>query len=298
MFSRITLAWLSAVALAAGAGCRDTSTGTNDMGLRDLGVPAGSDLAGVDMSIMKTYRDTTIHEIDTAPTNDPNVGDKQNVKLTRVVAITPVTIFLDYPFCKTEVWVQDPACTTPPCGILLVAKGPRNSSATMDASAQRDCPDPNVADTILKNVNQGDTFDVTGTVGAYKPKNVTIHRIDIDSLTPNSNAGTITPIAITDSDPSKFLSNTGTNWNMYEGTLITLKPATGKFTIGAGPNVPTFVTNPGGALWARTFLFDTRVDGGVGYFPLTGDQYSQITGVVATLFNGEIIPRATSDFIP
>jgi len=302
MFSRITLAWLSAVALVVGgAGCRDNNTGTNDMAIRDLGANSG-DLAGVDMSVMKTYKDATPNQIDTAPITDVNYGDGINVKLSRMVAVTPVAMFLDRPFCKSEVWVQDPACQTPPCGILLVARGPMLTP--LDGST-RDCPSPSAADTILKNVQLGDNVDVYGTVDAYKPtgKMVTQHRLDIDRIDVlTGTRETINPIVVT--DPTLFVNNTGGGWNMYEGTLITLDPpAAAELTVQKPfpMNRPTFETTPGPVIWTYTFLFNTQVtvDGGwMLTFPVTGQRFTSITGVVATLFDGQIVPRAQTDFTP
>src|SRR5690242_13388086 len=94
-----------------GAGCRDNLQpfAAADLShVRDAGAgtdgPAGVGSGGGSDLEASKYTDTTVHNIDTGV-----VVKNQPVKLTGVVAVTPVTSFISKgQICKYELWVQDP----------------------------------------------------------------------------------------------------------------------------------------------------------------------------------------------
>lgn len=316
MFSRITLAWLSAFAFVAGAGCRDSGNPGNDMGVRDLGGTTGDGgNPANDMSVMKTYADATIHAIDTATMKtDPAVGAGVNVKITGAVVTTPISAFVSNgppAFCRYQLYVQDPQCSTPPCGIVVVAKGPMVAA---DLGGAQNCPDPTPSNTIISQLQMGDVVDLFGKVDWFQQMGVNVvqHEIDLDMVTKTGSGGTVTPFDVT--DPGVFVSNTGTGWAMYEGTLVRLVGGGGGAYLRIDNTFPsrrpTFdvvkvngATTSMPATFSYTYLFNTKitVDGGTMLtFPTQGMKFDSILGVPNTLpvFRGQVNPRQKSDFSP
>ncbi len=292
------------VAAAAAVGCSSGGGPTDkpDFATPGDGGPAGD---GGDMNVMKAYMTGTPHEIDTN-TIGGTFGKGAAVQVAGLIAITPVSGFSanSNKDCKYEVWAQDPACTTAPCGILLVTAGITNPGGTGQF-----CSFSYAAMTSLKNVQKGDKLDVKGVVDTFSstgmasdmtPSGTVVqHEIALDEVTIVM-SGQALPAAtvVTDANPSLFVPYSGTGWAMYEGMLISLKPASGKFTTTldafGGWNCA-----PGGAHFADTFTTFFRPDGAAAnMYPASGSMFSSIQGVVGLTFGGGILPTNPSDFVP
>lgn len=286
---------ISSVALLAACREAEPFSPADLSAVRDMaaGGEGGTDFAG------RMYTEATPNQINTNMAGGM-FGDGVAVKLAGMVVTTPVAKFVDSPFCKYEVWVQDPDCTTAPCGILAIAKGPMLKP--LDGGT-RDCPNPSQAQTILATIQQDDNVDLYGVVDVFRPTGsmVTQHKLDLDMITRTSGKRTVTPFSVT--DPTVFVNNTGSGWATYEGTLVTVAPTGGTLTVqNSFPmNRPTFETTPGPALWGYAFLFDdprVMIDGGTRTFPVEGMTFNAITGVATSLFGGQILPRSKEDFAP
>src|SRR4051794_30520090 len=114
------------------AGCRDDN---NNFKPVDLSMSM-DDMGGggaVDMKMPTNYVPHTINEIDTGA-----VTTHQAVKVTDVIATSIVAYFKSksQTICTYEVYVQDPSCNTPPCGIAVQADGPMVSNNTCPKATQ------------------------------------------------------------------------------------------------------------------------------------------------------------------
>jgi hypothetical protein len=160
-------------------------------------------------------------------------------------------------------------------------------------------------------VNQGDNLDIAGRVdwfpdfGAGANPIIVQHEVEADSVTKRTGAQrTVTPIVLTDG--SGFVTRMATMnanaWNKFEATLISIAPggSTKLQVTGVDAAAPyQFHTSPGNTSWGTNFRFAyrPRTDGGVADFPVVGDQFSSITGVVSTTFGGAVLPTRPEDFI-
>jgi hypothetical protein len=279
-----------------------------DLGTNDLTQGGAQDMASSDANMMTMYTAMSPHDIDTAPGTIKNKA----VKLVGVVVTTPVSTFLSQKTqCVYEVTVQDPACTTPPCGIVVDLNGPTVASG----KTASDCPFAKDTTTAFKATSVGDVLDVTGTVDTFadsKPNGtpaVVEHSIKADSVTKTGGPMTITPMV--PADITQFVTHVPGDWNKYEGTLVTIKPSAGKLTLSSIDTMSPyhFHTMPGNVDWATTFhgiyksigdggTADVPFDGGTNYFPQQGLLFSSITGVVYTIFGGQVTPRFMDDFKP
>src|SRR5262249_34507706 len=146
--------------------------------------------------------------------------------------VTPVSKFFSKSSatCKYEVIVQDPACTTPPCGIVVEADGMH--LPVMDAGSGS-CPTPPNGGTFLDPLAMGDNVDITGSVDTFADSGnmqIVQHSITADSATKTAGTATITPMP---ADNSMFVTHTTGAWMMYEGTVITLSNSGGKLTVSS-----------------------------------------------------------------
>jgi hypothetical protein len=299
MLKKFASLGLSLVALAA-TGCSDDLVGPKPL---DLSLPPGSDLSmtggGGDQGMNLNYYATTPHDIDVASATDANVGKGKAVKISGMVALSLVNEFKNSAKtkCYYEVWVQDPSCSTPPCGIDVQVVTPFPSGAQY-------CPYAKDSGTILANVSAGDNVDITGTVDNFPDKNSSVveHEIVADSWT--KTAGTAKIMATVVTDPTAFKNGTGSGWAMYESMLVTIQPAvklqiTGidsstPYQVHACPsnNLSCTATADFGTTWRN--LYNSK---DMGEILSVGEQFTSITGIVDTVFGGSVDPRFKTDFV-
>lgn len=272
-------------AVAVSAGCSSNEgTGT----VPDMGTTP-----------MYSYTTTTIHQIDTDPGNGP-FGNGQRVQLDRVVAVTKVDKYVNATNqqCRYQIWVQDPKCTTPPCGMVVKAIGPMAPSAT---SSGKDCPSARTSGTMLDTVDKGDNVRIKGKllveVDSTPPMTVVEHQLFVESieiLTPDL---TVNPLVLSDSAVfAQFVESQGTTWNKYEGMYVTLQPSAGTLQVATFGS-SGFTTLPGKTNWGDTFDGDYYPSGAT-TFPTVGSTFRSISGVVSTRHGGEIMPTRNKDFVP
>lgn len=286
--SRLT-ALLSVLPLAFASACSSEPQQTLDM------TPNPTP----DLMPMYQYKAATIREIDLDPGNGP-FGNAQRVVLDRVVAVSKVDKYVNSANqqCRYQIWVQDPLCTMPPCGLVVKAIGPMAPSAT---SSGKDCPSANNSGTLLATIGDGDNIRVRGKVvvevDSVAPMTVVEHQLFIESFEEMPKDSTINPLVLTDTVVfGQFVTHLGQTWNKYEGMLLTLKPTAGKLSVssvsGGG-----FRTNPGGTDWGNTFDGDYYPAGATA-FPVVGSLYQSITGVASMRHGGELLPLRNKDFVP
>lgn len=299
-----------ALALAGCNGMSGTGTGTDaavaatDLATApdlaappDLGAPP--DLARGPADLLPNYVPATPHQIDTDPGNGP-FGNGKDVSLTQVVAVTGVDRYVNSTNqqCRYQVWVQDPACMTPPCGMVIKAIGPK---APNPNSTGKDCPSARVSGTVLANISRGDNITVYGhvivEVDSAPPMTVVEHQIFADSIVPLPNDKSIAPTVITDPTTyPQFTTHTGVGFDRYEGMYITLQPDKVLLQVssfsGSG-----FQTLPGNVTWGDTFDGDYYPMGAT-MFPTVGSTYHAISAVVSARHGGELMPVRNKDFVP
>lgn len=277
--------WLALGALLAAGACN------ND------GMMTGSqmDMAGP----MYEYKLATIHQIASDPGNGP-YGNAQRVLLDRVVAVTKVDRYVNSANqqCRYQMWVQDPACTSPPCGMVIKAIGPMAPFANASGS---DCPTKTTSGTLLADVSKDDNLRIRGKlvfeVDSTQPMTVVEHQLFVEQIEVLSPDAKITPLVL--SDPamySQFVTHLGMTWNKYEGMYVTLQPSTGMLQVTAFDS-SGFTTNPGGSTWGDTFDSD-YYPSGAATFPTVGSMWKSISGVVSTRHGGELMPTRNKDFVP
>jgi hypothetical protein len=290
------------VSIATAVGCGDSGT-TGKPDFSTNGDLAGADLSS-DMNVTnKMYMAATPHDIDTATIGSPLATTGAPVSLTGLIVLAPPNGFASNSKkdCTYEVWAQDPACSTPPCGILIKTVGITNPNGT-----GMFCPYANTTTTALKSVWTGDKIDVQGVTDSFAntappPGTGTVkeHSVTIDTLTTTATKQALpNPTVVTDAATSLFVPYSGTGWAQYEGTLISLKPASGKFTTTLD-SFGGWTCAPGGAQFIDTYTGFFKPDGGVtNMWPPTGSMFSAIDGIVAMTFGGGIMPTDPSDFHP
>lgn len=276
---------LLACLLLASAACNSGSPGGNDI----------IDMAGP----MYEYKLATINQIDLDPGNGP-FGNAQRVQLDRVVAVTKVDRYVNSSNqqCRYQIWVQDPACTTPPCGLVLKVIGPM---APSPASTGKDCPSAASSGTLLNTIGKGDNVRVRGKlifeVDSTQPMTVVEHQLFVEQLEILTPDATITPMPFNDSAIySQFVTHLGKTWNTYEGMSITLAPSVGTLTVNAFDS-SGFRTSPGNTTWGDTFD-DDYYPSGAATFPTLNSMWKSISGVVSTRHGGELMPTRNKDFVP
>ena len=281
------------VAAAADSAPRDAAIGP-----RDAVAPA-ADLAVAPDLAKAAYTPATIHQIDVDPGNGP-FGQGKLVVLDRVVAVTKVDKYVNSlnQQCRYQIWVQDPTCMVPPCGLVVKAIGPM---APAPDSTGKDCPAARLTATPLANVDRDDNLRIRGRlvfeVDSDPPNKVVEHQLFVDSLDALPNAVTIQPKVITDPQAySQFVAHTGTGWALYEGMLLTLQPSLGTLQVSAITK-DGFRTIPGGADWDDTFDGD-YIPGNLQAYPTIGSTFKAITGVASARHGGGLMPRRTKDFVP
>ena len=86
----------------------------------------------------EAYQPASIHEIDTDPGDGP-FGNATRVELRQVVAVTDVDKYVNSTNqqCRYQIWVQDAACMTPPCGLVVKAIGPKAPSPNASGRTAR-----------------------------------------------------------------------------------------------------------------------------------------------------------------
>jgi hypothetical protein len=302
--------FVGAIAAAAGVGCGDDSgNGTKDFATNNTDMPNN------DMNVMKTYASATPHDVDTN-TIGGTFGKGAAVSMTGLIVLAPPYGFSanSQKDCRYEVFAQDPACSTPPCGIILETAAIPNPNGT-----GMFCPYAKDTTTPLKTIWQGDKVDVKGVVDTFAstamaPATGTVvqHSITIDELTQVSTKQTLpTPIAVVDEATSIFTPYSGSGWAMYEGTYIKLTPnGGGNFTStlevvsSGGKNCGGFNSNggfslaPGGANFSDSFNTFYVPDGGVvNCWPTNGTMFKSVSGIVDATFGGSILPAQESDFV-
>lgn len=321
MFRASLLGFLAVLGLSTSValvGCRSDG-GNNNNGNNDLTASGSTDLKGstgdggqkTDMPAFDTYTETTPHAID--------VGDIQKfetVKLLGMVVTTPVIFFKSKggTMCKYEMWVQDPTCSSEsaaPCGIVI-------EDPTDYAMGSNGCAYPDKSNSILKDIKEGDNVDIFGVVDSFadsKPLSgkpaVVQHSVEVQKITKTSGTATVTAITLTtDADVARFVSKAGDGWAKFEGTIVKLAPSGKKLTI---TDVYDFDAKTGslraglGATLDDTkdaslgddfsFIYRPSTDAGKQDFPLKGNQFTSITGVVNTIFGGTFCPVYADDWV-
>ncbi|TXH26770.1 MAG: hypothetical protein E6Q99_04150 [Elusimicrobia bacterium] len=253
----------------------------------------------VDMLPMYNYTVATIHQINTDTGTGP-FGDGQRVLLDNVVAVSKVDKYVNAvnQQCRYQIWVQDPDCTTPPCGIVVKAVG---QMAPFPDAKGKDCPATSTSGTLLSTIGRGDNARIRGRV-VFEPDNVqpyTVveHQIFVEAIEILTTNKAIAPTVLSDTAMyNQFQTHLGQTWNKYEGMLVTLQPATGVLTVSAF-NSQGFQATPGLTDWGDVFDGDYYPSGAT-MFPLVGSTYRSITGVVSTRHGGELMPGRNKDFVP
>ena len=272
---------LAGAALAVAVGCSPSGTSMEDM------APAIN------------YTAATINQIDSDPGNGP-FGNGQNVVLDRVVAVTKVDKYVNSTNqqCRYQIWVQDATCTTPPCGLVVKAIGPKAPSPT---ASGKDCPSASISGTPLSTISRGDNVRIRGHViveiDSTPPMSVVEHQVFVDSLEILTPDQTVTPIVLTDPTMyGQFVTHLGQTWKKYEGMSVTLQPSVGVLQVtafGSGG----FQTSPGNSNWGDTFDGDYYPTG-VTMYPIVGSTFHALSGVVSTRHGGELMPGRSKDFVP
>jgi hypothetical protein len=297
------LPWLCLSASLMVAGCRDDEAPftpkdfaiSGDMAGVVVPTDAGS---GGDMSVTMTmYTPTTAHNIDLDPGTGPlKMGTA--VSLSRAIVMGRIARHFSKSsmYCEYSVSVVDSVCASPPCGLVLFARGQK--LAVMDASTT-ECPSVSKSGVPFAKFRQGDTIDVTGKVQAFKdtkaPMTVVHHEITCDGATASSggNAPFPTPVAL--NDPGLFVVHSGSGWNMYEGTYVTITPTGRKLTVGTVDTFGNFTTVPDNAQWDTNNYFGAA---DAGQFPMNGSMWTSLSGLVTTDFGGSLSPIQASDYVP
>ena len=276
--------FLASGVLTAAVGCSSPPIGANGS---DMALPATS------------YAPATINQIDKDPGNGP-YGNGQRVVLDRVVAVSKVDKYVNSTNqqCRYQMWVQDAACTTPPCGLVVKAIGPMAPSAT---ATGKYCPSVATRGTALAPVGRGDNLRIRGKliveVDSSPPMSVVEHQLFIDSLEILPPTQTITPLVLSDSSQyGLFVTHLGTLWQTYEGMSVVLQPASGVLQVSAFSD-HGFQTTPGNTDWGDTFDSDYYPTGALTY-PTVGTTFHAIFGVVSTRHGGELQPGRSKDFVP
>lgn len=245
------------------------------------------------------YTPATINQIDTDPGNGP-FGNSVMVVLDRVVAVTKVDKYVNSTNqqCRYQIWIQDPACTTPPCGMVVKAIGGAAPSAN---ASGKDCPSVSSTSTPLAMVGRGDNLKIRGKliveVDSTAPMTVVEHQLFVDSLEVLTEDKSIDPLLITDNAViGQFVQSQGKTWNKYEGMYVTLQPSVGLLQVSAFTG-SGFQTTPGNTEWGDTFDGDYYPTG-VTTYPAVGTTFHAISGVVSTRHGGEIMPGRPKDFAP
>jgi hypothetical protein len=296
---------LSVIAAFCGllvAGCRDNnnegpfmavdlSASPGDMGT--TGNTHNPDLSG------KSYTSATIHDIDTG-----TVTTSTAVHITGAVATTIVDYFKakSKTLCRYQVFVQDPACTTPPCGLVVQADGPAVTNNTCPSAAQ--------SGTVLATVDTGSVLDIMGTTDAFSNHspadagvsgNTVQHSIGADQVTVTATKQALpAAVVIGSTDQAKFIPY-GSGFTMYEGMLVKLTDVTvastdmyGNFT--ACPGTAMTCASPAGFGGDFDFLYRYALGGDAGQYPTTNTHFASITGVVNSVFAGTVVPTGKYDF--
>jgi hypothetical protein len=240
------------------------------------------------------------HDIDTA--SGGALGKGAKVALTGMVAVTPVDSFTSSggTKCNYQVWVQDPTCTAPPCGLVVQVLGVQKTGAY--------CPYPDQSGTLLAAVKPGDNLDVNGTIDLFTETGatdggvagtITQHIVVADSVKVTLGTAKIDPKTFTVADGTLFVTFAGAGWATYEGTYVRLQPAS-KLTIAEidASKPYHFRTAPGSTDFGTSFRHTYNPGVGAPAFPTTGVQFTAICGVVTATFGGAIVPTQPSDFVP
>jgi hypothetical protein len=281
MRTLLVCAGMAALALAVGA-CDDT---TNFVP-RDFSAATTDAGAGTDSSI--TYTASTAHMVDTMTSGE--------VALTGLYVLSTASRHFNKTAktCEWSFFVQDVACTTPPCGLAVYTSAPA-ASTVMSGS---DCPFVDQSSTPLATIKKGDTIDVQGAIKYFKDKTTggpNFHYILCDTVTKSAVQANM-PAPMSVSDPSIFVVHSGSGWTMYEGTYVKVQPSTGKLTIATAlDNFGDFTVTPGNASFGTTFV---HAAADAGMFPMMGAQYTSISGVVNNDFGGTVEPLSMSDYVP
>ena len=199
--------------------------------------------------------------------------------------------------CRYQAWVQDPQCTTVPCGLVVKSYG----ATVPGIMSAAECPSPAASGTLAGSLSQGAFLDVTGKVlvalDSTAPSTVIEHAILLDSVNLRPNAPTIQPTVLSDSTAlASLASHTGSGWNQYEGMLVTLVPSTGPLTVTMA-STGGFRTTPGNSDWGDTFE-SNYTPGAILFYPTDGLTFQSITGVVSARHGGNLLARNDPDFVP
>lgn len=186
------------------------------------------------------------------PTTDTSIVSLQDGTVAMGTAVTVEgSIVTGINGSGSQIFIQDPSATEY-AGIMLYLDG---GGAT---------------------VAVGDEVSVTGVVEDYYGRT----NIAVDSasdITASGNTGTITPVA---------LSADATDWEVYEGMLISLSSA----SISSDPSQYNVSTLAEYSLSIDDGLFDytTSVS--------NGDSFTTITGIVDEYYGWVLLPRSGADF--
>ncbi|HMU39445.1 MAG TPA: hypothetical protein PKE31_10560 [Pseudomonadota bacterium] len=287
--SFLFFSWLALSATCVASGCSGNTNTNTDM-------PPSAE---PDLALPYTYKTATINLIDKDPGNGP-FGNGERVMLDGVVAVSKVDKYVNSTNqqCRYQIWVQDPQCTTPPCGLVVKAIGPK---APKPDSTGKDCPSASDSGTLLNAIGRNDNVRLRGKIlvelDSTPPMTVVEHQLFVEVIEILPQTKTIAPTVISDTTVfGQFVSHKGTTWNKYEGMLVTLQPPVGTLQIATVGN-NGFTTTPGNTDWGNTFDSDYMPSGSTA-FPTVGTTYKSISGVVSCRHGGEIMPGKNKDFVP
>ena len=281
------------------AGCRNDTTNNKDGGV-DMAVPAGADLS-VTTDMARNYIAATPHDIDTSGPTGPFSANKP-VSLTDVIATSDVRWFPSKKgtICTYEVFVQDPACVTPPCGLVLQVDGP------MVASTSPPCPDVSATTTALAPVKIKDKLSVKGFVNVFQ-MNLAVDGGTTGSLTQHA-VENLSGLSVTASnqalpagvavDSALFADISASGWATYESTRVTFS----NVTISSLGTFGAFRTSPGNISWGGDYDNNYRFmfGGDAGVYPTQGQHFTSLTGIVSSfpLAYGKLYAVVPADFVP
>ena len=282
------------------AACRNDPATNKDGGV-DMAVPAGADLS-VTTDMARNYIAATPHDIDTSGPTGPFSANKP-VALTDVIVTSDVRYFLSKSktICSYEAYVQDPACNTPPCGLVIQVDGP------MASSTSPVCPDASASNTVLAPVKLKDKLSVKGFVNVFQ-MNLAVDGGTTGSLTQHA-VENLSGLSVTASnqalpagvavDSALFADISASGWATYESTRVTFSNVTVSVLVGA---FGAFRTTPGNLSWGGDYDNNYRFmfGGDAGVYPTQGQHFTSLTGIVSSfpLAYGKLYPVVPADFVP
>jgi len=282
--------------------CRAADNTGKDLGVStDMAAPPGSDLSASSTDMARNYIAGTPHDIDTSGPTGPYSANAP-VAVTDLIAISDVRFFLSKgkTICSYEVYVQDPACVTPPCGIVLKTDG------GMAVTTSPNCPGVSTTTTPLKDVKLGDKLSAKGLVNVYQDHptvdggaggTMTQHGLENISSVVISASNQTLPTGVA-ANPADFFDSNSLGWAKYESTRVTFS----NVTVASVGTFGSFHTNPNYLSWGGDYDNNYRffLSGDAGVYPNVNQTFKSLTGFVSSfpLAAGKFFAVQPADFVP